>query len=88
MASKTLLMYDSDLIPRVKQVSIRTQLASQVPFEVIGNFPTYECFQYLEANVHKTYVDIEEMTNSLMNRYPDYSRRKRNAFRLLVETGE
>lgn len=44
MAGKTLLMYDAELIPRVKQVSIRTQLASQVSFEVIGNFPTLKCF--------------------------------------------
>ncbi|XP_070498482.1 nuclear valosin-containing protein-like isoform X1 [Chironomus tepperi] len=41
--------------------------------------------QYLEENVHKTYVDVEEMTQSLMNRYQEYSRRKMIPFRIMVE---
>ncbi|CAG9799899.1 unnamed protein product [Chironomus riparius] len=41
--------------------------------------------QYLEENVQKTYVDVEEMTQSLMNRYQEYSRRKMIPFRIMVE---
>lgn len=41
--------------------------------------------QYLEENVHKTYVDVEEMTQSLMNRYQEYARRKMVPFRIMVE---
>jgi ribosome biogenesis ATPase len=41
----------------------------------------------LEDNVHKTYVDVEEMTQSLMNRYQEYARRKLVPFRILVEQG-
>jgi hypothetical protein len=44
--------------------------------------------QYLEENVHKTYVDVNEMTQSLMNRYQEYTRRKTIPFRILVEQGE
>lgn len=40
--------------------------------------------QYLDENVHKTYVDVDEMTQSLMTRYIDYSRRKQNPFRASV----
>lgn len=45
-------------------------------------------FQYLDENVHKTYVDVDEMTQSLMTRYMDYSRRKQNPFRASVLDGE
>jgi ribosome biogenesis ATPase len=41
--------------------------------------------QYLEDNVHLTYVDVEEMTQSLMTRYQEYSRRKMIPFRIMVE---
>ncbi|GLV45591.1 smallminded [Carabus blaptoides fortunei] len=41
--------------------------------------------QYLEANVDKTYVDIAEMADYLQNKYKDYSKRKRTAFRGLCK---
>jgi Nucleolin binding domain len=43
--------------------------------------------QYLEENVHKTYVDVDEMTQALMTRYGEYQRRKQVPFRILVEHG-
>lgn len=44
--------------------------------------------QYLDENVHKTYVDVDEMTQSLMSRYQEYSRRKLIPFRILVVHGK
>lgn len=44
--------------------------------------------QYLEENVHKTYVDVEDMAECLMTRYSEYSRLKQTPFRILVETGK
>ncbi|KAG5677081.1 hypothetical protein PVAND_006865 [Polypedilum vanderplanki] len=41
--------------------------------------------QYLEENVNKTYVDVDEMTQSLMQRYQEYSRRKITPFKIAVE---
>ncbi|EAA10786.4 AGAP006205-PA [Anopheles gambiae str. PEST] len=41
--------------------------------------------QYLEENVHQTYVDTGVMARELQQRYREYNRRKANPFRLLVE---
>uniref|UniRef100_A0A182RPS6 AAA+ ATPase domain-containing protein n=1 Tax=Anopheles funestus TaxID=62324 RepID=A0A182RPS6_ANOFN len=41
--------------------------------------------QYLEENVHQTYVDTGVMARELQQRYREYHRRKQNPFRLLVE---
>uniref|UniRef100_A0A182QKV2 AAA+ ATPase domain-containing protein n=1 Tax=Anopheles farauti TaxID=69004 RepID=A0A182QKV2_9DIPT len=41
--------------------------------------------QYLEENVHQTYVDTGVMARELQQRYREYNRRKSNPFRLLVE---
>ncbi|XP_052897810.1 nuclear valosin-containing protein-like isoform X2 [Anopheles moucheti] len=41
--------------------------------------------QYLEENVHQTYVDTGVMARELQQRYREYHRRKSNPFRLLVE---
>lgn len=45
-------------------------------------------FQYLEENVHKTYVDVSDMARVLQERYrAEYGRRKMAPFRQLVEQG-
>lgn len=44
-------------------------------------------FQYLSDNKDKVYIDINDMVGELQARYPDYARRKRNAFKPLVERG-
>lgn len=41
--------------------------------------------QYLEENVHQTYVDVGVMARELQERYREYQRRKAVPFRLLVE---
>ncbi|XP_055386738.1 nuclear valosin-containing protein-like [Condylostylus longicornis] len=41
--------------------------------------------QYLEENVHQTYVDVSVMAKQLQDRYREYNRRKSGPFRLLVE---
>ncbi|XP_058054260.1 nuclear valosin-containing protein-like [Anopheles bellator] len=41
--------------------------------------------QYLEENVHQTYVDVGVMARELQQRYREYNRRKAVPFRLLVE---
>uniref|UniRef100_A0A182T6B6 AAA+ ATPase domain-containing protein n=1 Tax=Anopheles maculatus TaxID=74869 RepID=A0A182T6B6_9DIPT len=41
--------------------------------------------QYLEENVHQTYVDTGVMARELQQRYREYHRRKAHPFRLLVE---
>ncbi|XP_055602198.1 nuclear valosin-containing protein-like [Uranotaenia lowii] len=41
--------------------------------------------QYLEENVHQTYVDVGVMARQLQERYREYNRRKTVPFRLLVE---
>uniref|UniRef100_A0A182JZ89 AAA+ ATPase domain-containing protein n=1 Tax=Anopheles christyi TaxID=43041 RepID=A0A182JZ89_9DIPT len=41
--------------------------------------------QYLEENVHQTYVDTAVMARELQLRYREYNRRKATPFRLLVE---
>ncbi|XP_053955722.1 nuclear valosin-containing protein-like isoform X1 [Anastrepha ludens] len=41
--------------------------------------------QYLEENVDKKFLDVSVMTRQLMERYPDYTRRKQAPFRALVE---
>lgn len=44
--------------------------------------------QYLEENVHKTYVDVSDMARVLQERYrAEYGRRKMAPFRQLVEQG-
>ena len=48
----------------------------------------FNYFQYLEENVHKTYVDVSDMARVLQERYrQDYGRRKIGPFRQLVEQG-
>lgn len=44
--------------------------------------------QYLEENVDKKFLDVTVMTRQLMERYPEYTRRKQAPFRALVEQGE
>ncbi|CAO1324190.1 unnamed protein product [Diamesa hyperborea] len=57
----------------------------------MASMKTYDPFiisrvkQYLEDNVDKTYVDVTEMTKTLMERYREYNRRKMAPFRNLVE---
>ncbi|XP_058828935.1 nuclear valosin-containing protein-like [Topomyia yanbarensis] len=41
--------------------------------------------QYLEENVHQTYVDVGVMARELQDRYREYTRRKAVPFRMLVE---
>lgn len=41
--------------------------------------------QYLEENVHQTYVDVGVMARVLQDRYREYTRRKSAPFRQLVE---
>uniref|UniRef100_A0A182N974 AAA+ ATPase domain-containing protein n=1 Tax=Anopheles dirus TaxID=7168 RepID=A0A182N974_9DIPT len=41
--------------------------------------------QYLEDNVHQTYVDTGVMARELQQRYREYNRRKSTPFRMLVE---
>nr|XP_014099100.2 nuclear valosin-containing protein-like isoform X2 [Bactrocera oleae] len=41
--------------------------------------------QYLEENVDKKFLDVTVMTRQLMERYPEYTRRKQAPFRALVE---
>ncbi|XP_036336819.1 nuclear valosin-containing protein-like isoform X2 [Rhagoletis pomonella] len=41
--------------------------------------------QYLEENVDKKFLDVSVMTRQLMERYPEYTRRKQAPFRALVE---
>uniref|UniRef100_A0A182PB00 AAA+ ATPase domain-containing protein n=1 Tax=Anopheles epiroticus TaxID=199890 RepID=A0A182PB00_9DIPT len=41
--------------------------------------------QYLEENIHQTYVDTGVMARELQQRYREYTRRKANPFRLMVE---
>ncbi|XP_053690106.1 nuclear valosin-containing protein-like [Sabethes cyaneus] len=41
--------------------------------------------QYLEENVHQTYVDVGVMARELQERYREYNRRKAVPFRMLVE---
>lgn len=46
----------------------------------------YLVVQYLEENVHKTYVDVSDMARVLQERYrAEYGRRKMAPFRQLVE---
>ncbi|XP_055700573.1 nuclear valosin-containing protein-like [Phlebotomus papatasi] len=41
--------------------------------------------QYLEDNVHQTYVDVAVMAQDLQDKYKEYNKRKAGPFRLLVE---
>ncbi|KAL1518049.1 hypothetical protein ABEB36_001732 [Hypothenemus hampei] len=41
--------------------------------------------KYLESNIHKTYVDINQMADDLQKEYREYSRRKKSAFRASVK---
>lgn len=45
------------------------------------------CLQYLEDNRDKVYVDIDEMVTELQRKYRDYNKKKRSAFKGLVEKG-
>ncbi|XP_022229564.2 nuclear valosin-containing protein-like isoform X2 [Drosophila obscura] len=40
--------------------------------------------KYLEEHINETYLDVKLMTKELMNKYPEYSRRKFGPFRQLV----
>lgn len=44
-------------------------------------------FQYLEENVHQTYVDVGVMARHLQEKYREYARRKHQPFRFLVDQG-
>lgn len=44
--------------------------------------------QYLEENIHQTYVDVAIMARELQERYREYNRRKSIPFRQLVEQGQ
>lgn len=44
--------------------------------------------QYLEENVHQTYVDVGVMARHLQEKYREYTRRKSHPFRLLVDQGK
>lgn len=44
-------------------------------------------FQYLEENVHQTYVDVGVMARHLQEKYREYGRRKHTPFRFLVDQG-
>jgi hypothetical protein len=84
---------ERDLIPRVKQVisvgNIKNfNCLTRLRLIKLLLLIFYFYSQYLEENVHKTYVDVEEMASTLMTRYPEYSRLKQTPFRILVETGE
>ncbi|XP_060534583.1 nuclear valosin-containing protein-like [Cylas formicarius] len=41
--------------------------------------------KYLESNIDKTYVDINQMADDLQRRYKEYARRKRSVFRASVK---
>ncbi|XP_059614118.1 nuclear valosin-containing protein-like [Phlebotomus argentipes] len=41
--------------------------------------------QYLEDNVHQTYVDVAVMAQDLQDKYKEYNKRKPGSFRVLVE---
>lgn len=43
--------------------------------------------QYLEENVHQTYVDVGVMARHLQEKYREYQRRKALPFRQLVDQG-
>jgi len=45
-------------------------------------------FQYLEEHIGETYLDVKQMTRELMQKYPEYSRRKFGPFRQLVHQGK
>lgn len=44
--------------------------------------------QYLEENVHQTYVDVGVMARHLQEKYREYTRRKSQPFRYLVDQGK
>lgn len=41
--------------------------------------------KYLESNIDKTYVDINQMADELQKKYREYAKRKRSAFRASVK---
>lgn len=47
----------------------------------------YINLQYLEDNKDKVYVDIDDMVTELQRKYRDYAKRKRPAFKGMVEKG-
>lgn len=89
------ILHDPNIIPRVKQVTkkkLNKNFSSEftVPWcEVMYTTFLYFNFistQYLEENVHKTYVDVSDMARVLQERYrAEYGRRKMAPFRQLVE---
>lgn len=44
-------------------------------------------FQYLEENIHQTYIDVGVMARHLQEKYREYGRRKQQPFRFLVDQG-
>lgn len=75
--------YSADplIIPRVKQVNYKMHAAdAEIKFVQLFS-------QYLEDNVHQTYVDVGEMAKTLQERHREYQRRKVDMFRNQVEQG-
>lgn len=44
--------------------------------------------RYLKENIHRKYIDVEEMADVLQRQYPDYGRKKKIPFRNSVKQGE
>lgn len=101
MASRKSPLNDPNLISRVRQVNNSKTSPLSTNFLInfvvsrlaVNSIDINSCIffcrvQYLDENVHKTYVDVDEMTQSLMGRYQEYSRRKLSPFRILVVHGK
>lgn len=62
---------------------------SDVFFFLFFSFSFSSVFlQYLEENVHQTYVDVGVMARHLQEKYREYTRRKAQPFRYLVDQGK
>lgn len=46
-----------------------------------------DALQYLEDNVHQTYVDVGVMAQYLQQKHREYTRRKSGPFQQLVDQG-
>lgn len=75
---------DPQLIPRVRQVFT----AKSNKLFILRLWNPFFFFQYLEENIHQSYVDVGVMAKSLQERYREYSRRKSVPFRMAVEQGK
>lgn len=58
---------------------------SNSPHIYYSNRRVYLKLQYLENNIDKTYVDINQMADELQKKYREYAKRKRSAFRASVK---